>query len=187
MIKLNIPQLQITTTRGVLGLQTTPGIQEIEQPRAIMSQEQPAAILEISTTRPQLSLDTTELRADLDLKSVFKRTEEFAQLGIQEGMEGIGRRAEQGRELMDIANGNNVIKQQAIENGSRPMKSLGIKFILNPLKLEMEIQPGTLDINVEPQKPINEVKVQKPVHRYTSGKVTGEMEQWPSIKIDFKW
>ena len=184
---MNIPQLQITTTRGVLGLQTTPGTQEIEQPRAIISQHQPAAILEISTTLPQISLDTTEVRADLDLKSVFKRTEEFAQLGMQEGMEGIARRAEQGRELMDIANGNNVIKKQAIENGSRPMKSLGIKFMPNPLKLEMSIQSGTLDINVEPQKPVNEVTVQKAVHRYTPSKVTGEMEQWPSIKIDITW
>ena len=187
MTILNIPQLQITTTKGILGLNTTPGIQEIEQPRAILVQQQPAAILEISTTNAKLSLDTTEVRADLDLKSVFKRTEEFAQLGIQGGMEGVARRAKQGRELMDIANGNNVIKQQAIENGSRPRKTLGIKFIPNPLKLEMSIQPGTLNINVEPQKPSNEITVQKPVHRYTTGKVTGEMEQWPSIKIDVKW
>lgn len=187
MTLLNIPQLQITTTRGVLGLQTTQGTQEIEQPRAILSQQQPAAILEISTTRPKLSLDTTEVRADLDLKSVFKRTEEFAQLGIQEGIEGITRRAEQGRELMDITNGRNVIKQQAIENGSRPMKSLGIKFVPNPLKLQMSIQPGTLDINAEPQKPINEVIIQKPIYRYTPSKLTAQMEQWPSIQIDVKW
>ena len=187
MTLLNIPQLQITTERGILGLRTIPGTQEIEQPRALLTQQQPAAILEISTTKPELSIDTTEVRADLDLKSVFKRTEEFAQQGIQGGMEGIARRAKQGRELMDIANGNNAIKQQAIENGSRPMKSLGIKFIPNPMKIQMSIQPGTLDINVEPQKPINQVTVQKPVHHYTPSKVTGEMEQWPSIHIDFKW
>ncbi|MEK3994148.1 DUF6470 family protein [Psychrobacillus sp. FSL K6-2365] len=184
---MEIPQLQITSTRGVLGLRTTPGIQEIEQPRAILTQQQPAAILEISTTSPELLLDTTEVRADLDLKSVFKRTEEFAELGFQEGMEGIARRAEQGRELMDIGNGKNVIKEHAIENGSRHMKSLGIKFIPNPLKLQMSIQPGSLDINVEPQKPINEVKIQKPVYRYTPSKLTAQMEQWPSIQIDVKW
>ncbi|WP_342566965.1 DUF6470 family protein [Psychrobacillus sp. FSL K6-4046] len=184
---MNIPQLQITTVRGTLGLKTTPGTQEIEQPRAILSQQQPAAILKISTIKPELSIDTTEVRADLDLKSVFKRTEEFAQQGIQDGMEGIARRAKQGRELSNIANGHNVIRQLAIENGSRSKKSLGIKFIPNPMKLQLSIQPGTLEINVEPQKPINDVTIQKPVHRYTPGKVTGEMEQWPSIKIDVKW
>ena len=52
---MNIPQLQIQTTRGILGLQITKPIQEIEQPKATQSIQQPAAILEISTTRPQLS------------------------------------------------------------------------------------------------------------------------------------
>ena len=84
---MNIPQLQIQTTRGILGLQITKPVQEIEQPKAHITQEQPAAILEMSTTSPQLSIDTTEARAELDLKSVFKRTEEFAQLGKQ-GVDG---------------------------------------------------------------------------------------------------
>ncbi len=184
---MNSPQLQITTTRGILGLRTTPGVQEIEQPRAILTQQQPAAIMEISTTGPRFSNDTTEIRAEMGLKSVLRSTEEYAQLGRQGAMEGIGRRAEQGRQLMDIANGSNVIKHQAIENSSRPMKSLGIKFIPDRFKLQMSIQPGTLTINVEPQKAINEVTIQKPIHRYTPGKVTGEMEQWPSIQIDVKW
>lgn len=184
---MNGPQLQISTTRGVLGLRTTPGIQEIEQPRAILSQQQPAAIIEMSTTNPQFSHDTTEIRAEMGRMSVLRSTEEFAKLGKQGAMEGIGRRAEQGRQLMDIASGSNVIKHQAIENGYSPMKALGIKFIPDRFKLQMSIQPGTLDINIEPQKPINEVTIQKPVYRYTPGKVTGEMEQWPSIQIDVKW
>ncbi|TQR17374.1 DUF6470 family protein [Psychrobacillus vulpis] len=184
---MNIPQLQITTTRGILGLRTTPGTQEIEQPRAILSQQQPAAILEISTTQAQLSLDTTEVRADLDLKSVFKRTEEFAQLGREGSSEGTGRRAAQGRQLMDISKGRNVIKEQAVENGSRPMKSLGIQFIPNRLKLEMSFQPGSLDINIETKKPVNDVTIQNPIYHYTPSKLTGEMEQWPSIQIDVKW
>lgn len=187
MNQLNGPKLQITTTRGILGLHTTRSVQEIEQPRAILSQEQPAAILEISTSAAMLSLDTTEVRADLDLKSVFKRTEEFAQLGREGAMEGIGRRAAQGRQLMDISKGRNVIKEHAVENGSRPMKTIGIKFIPNRLKLEMSIQPGSLDINIQTQKPINDVTIQKPIYRYTPSKLTGEMEQWPSIQIDVKW
>lgn len=159
----------------------------MEQPRAILSQQQPAAILEMSTTGPQMSIDTTETRADMNLKSFLKSTEEYAQLGKQGAMEGIGRRAEQGRELMDIANGRNVIKSQAIENGHRPMKTLGIMFIPDRSKLQMSVQPGTLNINVETQQPINEVTIQKPVYRYTPGKVSGEMAPWPSIQIDVKW
>ena len=187
MTLLNGPQLQITTTRGILGLHTTPGVQEIEQPRAIMSLQQPAAIIEMSTTNPQFFHDTTEIRADMGRKSVLRSTEEFAQLGKQGAMEGTARRAEQGRQLIDGGVGRNVIKEQAIQNGSSPMKSLGIKFIPDRSKLQMSIQPGTLDINVQTQKPINEVTIQKPVYRYTPGKITGEMEQWPSIQIDVKW
>lgn len=171
----------------MLALSTQNAILEIEQPRAILSQQQPAAIIEMSTTKPHMSHDTTEIRAEMGRKSVLRSTEEFAQLGKQGAMEGIGRRAEQGRQLMDGGPGNNVLVQQAIENGSRPMKSLGIKFIPDPFKLQLSIQPGTLDIYVQTQQPINEVTIQKPVTHYTSGKITGEMQPWPSIQIDVKW
>lgn len=184
---MNIPQLQITTTRGVLGLRTTPGKQEIEQPRAILSQQQPAAILEMSTTNPQLSLDTTEVRAEIDMKSVFKRVEESAQLGYQGAMEGTARRAQEGRQLMQIENGGNAIRDIAMQNATPPPASLGIRFVGNRMKIQMAIQPGTLDIQVRPQKAINEVTIQKPIYRYTQGKVTGQMEQWPSIQIDVKY
>lgn len=184
---MNIPQLQIQTTRGVLGLQITKPTQEIEQPRAIQSQQQPAAILEMSTTTPKLSIDTTENRADLDLKSVFKRTEEYAQNGKQGVMEGIARRAEQGRQLAQIENGGNAIADIAKQSATPPPASLGIRFVGDRMKLQVSFQPGTLDIQATPQKPINDVTIQRPIHHYNQGKVTGEMEQWPSIQIDVKW
>jgi len=183
---MNIPQLQITTARAILGLQTTPGKQEIEQPRAILSQQQPAAILEMSTTSPQLFLDTTEARVELDLKSVFRRSDESARLGYQGAMEGIARRAQEGRQMAEIENGGNAIKQIAIQNATPPPAPLGIRFVGNRSNIQMSIQPGSLDIQSTPQKPINEVTIQKPIHYYTPGKVTGQMEQWPSIQIDVK-
>ncbi|MHA6258386.1 DUF6470 family protein [Sporosarcina sp. CAU 1771] len=184
---MNIPQLQIQTTRGILGLQTTKPVQEIEQPRATMHQQQPAATLEISTTRSQLSVDTTEARAEIDLKSVFKRTEEYAQLGKQGAMEGIARRAEEGRQMVEIANGGNPIPDIAKQNANPPPKQLGIRFIGGYSKAQVSIQPGTTNINATPQKPVNDVQINKPIHNYTPGKVSREMEHWPSIQIDVKW
>lgn len=181
---MQIPQLQIETTRGRLGLQITKPTQEIEQPRAILSQEQPAAILEMSTTKPQLSIDTTENRADLDLKSAFKRTEEHAQLGKQGVMEGIARRAQEGQQLMRIEDGGDPLPELAKQNSAPPPAPLGIRFVGDRFKLQISFQPGTLDIRATPQKPVNDVTIQKPIHHYTQGKVTGEMEQWPSIRID---
>ncbi|MEK4406542.1 DUF6470 family protein [Sporosarcina sp. FSL K6-6792] len=184
---MNIPQLQIETTRGVLGLQITKPTQEIHQPKATLSQQQPAAILEISTTRPQLSLETTEARADIDMKSVFRRTNEYAQLGKQGAMDGIARRAQEGRQLVKIGNGGNAIASIAKQNATPPLAPMGIRFIGNRSQIQMSIQPGTLNIQATPQKPINDVQINKPIHNYTQGKVTGQMEQYPTIQIDVKY
>ena len=184
---MNIPQLQIQTTPGVLGLRITKPTQEIEQPGPVINQQQPAAILEMSSTRPQLSLDTTEARADLDLKSVFRRSEEYAQLGMQGAQEGTARRAQESQQLLRIENGGNVLADLAKQNGTPPPSELGIRFVGDRSKVQMSIQPGTLNINASAQKPIFDVQVNKPIHHYTQGKVTGEMEQYPSLQIDVKY
>ena len=184
---MDIPQLQFQTTPGVLDLRITKPTQEIEQPRAVINQQQPAAILEMSTTRPQLSLDTTEARADLDLKSVFRRSDEHAQLGKQGALEGMARRAQEGQELLRIENRGNALAELAKRNGTPPPAELSIRFVGDRSKVQMSIQPGTLNINATPQKPIVDVQVNKPIHHYTQGKVTGEMEQYPSLQIDVKY
>lgn len=183
---MNIPQLQIQTTPAKLVVHTEKAIQEIEQPRAVMEQSQPAAILEISTTRPRLSIDTTAVREDIDMKSVFKRTQEHAHLGRQAALEGIGRRASEGQQLLRIENGGNVIADLAKQNGTPPPASLGIRFVANRTKIQMSIAPGTTNINVTPQQPTLDVQVNKPIHTYIPGKVSGTMEQYSSIQIDWK-
>lgn len=185
---MNIPQLQIQTTRGQLELQTTPPVQEIEQPHATMTLEQPAAILEMSSTRPQLTLDTTEARAEIDLKSVRRRIEEQAQEGKQAVLEGIGRRASEGQQMMKIENGGgNIFAELPKQNLPRQYTSLGMKFIGNKSGVQMSFEPGSVDIQITPQKPVTNVQVNKPIHNYTPGKVSGQMNPYPSIQIDVKW
>ncbi|EGQ26949.1 hypothetical protein HMPREF9372_0979 [Sporosarcina newyorkensis 2681] len=182
---MNIPQLQIQTTPAKLGLQIDRPIQEIEQPKASQSIEQPAAILEMSTTRPQLSLDTTENRADLDLKSTLRRSAENAQYGMQKALEGAGRRAQEGQQLMKIENGASladIIKQ----NTDRPQADINVRFVGDRTKLKMSISPGSLNTNVRTQKPLIDAQVNHPIHNYTQGKVTGIIEQYNSINIDWK-
>ena len=183
---MEIPQLQIQTTPGKLVVHAERGTQQIEQPRASMEQEQPAAVLEISTTKPELSVDTTEVRADVDMKSVFRRTEEFAQAGLQAVQDGMARRASEGQQLLRIENGGNMIADLAKQNGTPPPAELGIRFVANRSKIQMSITPGTTNINATPQKPTLNVQVNKPIHTYTPGNVTGQMEQYPSIQIDWK-
>lgn len=184
---MNIPQLQIQTTRGFLELQITKPTQEIEQPRATVTQEQLAAILEISTTKPQLSIDTTEARAEIDLKSARRRIEENAQYGKQAASEGIGRRASEGQQMMQIENsGGNVFAELVKQNETRPYAPLGIRFVGNKSGVQMSFQPGSVDTRFTPQKPTLDVQVNKPIHNYTAGKVTGQMNPYPSIQIDIK-
>lgn len=182
---MNIPQLQIQTTPAKLGLQIDKPIQEIEQPKATLNIEQPAAVLEMSTTRPQLSLDTTENRADIDLKSPLRRGKENGQYGMQQVLEGTGRRASEGQQLMKIENGTSIadiVKQ----NTDRPQAELSIRFVGDRTKIQTDLSPGSLNINVTSQKAIVDAHVNRPIHHYTQGKVTGVMEQYNSIEVDWK-
>ena len=182
---MNIPQLQIQTTPARLGLQIDKPIQQIEQPKAEQQIEQPAAILEISTTKPELSLDTTENRADLDLKSIIRRNYENAQNGMISALEGAGRRASEGQQLMKIENGASIA-DIAKQSTDRPQTELGIRFVGDRTKLQMSFTQGALNINATPQKSIHNVQINKPIHNYTQGKVTGVMEQYNSIDIDWR-
>ncbi len=186
MIVLNFPQIQIQTTKGFLQLQTTKPVQELSQPKATLTQQQPAAILEMSSTKSQLSLDTTEARAEVDLKSVRRRIEEHAQKGKQAALEGIGRRASEGQQMMKIENGGNVFAGLAKQSTDSGYRSLGIRFVGNKSGVKMGFEPGAVDIRVTPQKAVNEVQMNKPIHHYTPGKVTTHVNPKPSIAIDVK-
>ena len=55
----------------------------------------------------------------MDLKNLSQRVDEFAQLGYQDWLEGLARRARQGQELRHIEKGGNVLAAQAKENGAK--------------------------------------------------------------------
>lgn len=182
---MNIPKLQVQTTKAQIGLHTQKPVQQIEQPKANLDLQQPKAIQTIETTKPQLSIDTEQARADLDLMSASRRTAEVAQYAAQTAIEGLGRRAEEGKQLMQIENGGNPIASQAKQSGRQPYSSLSIKFIPSHGSVKVNFQPGSVDIKVEPQQVINNTTTNKPIHNYTPGKVTVEMQQHASIQIDW--
>lgn len=74
---MNIPKLQVNSTKAQIGLNIQKPVQEIEQPSANLDLQQPKAIQTMRTTKPQLSIDTEQARADIDLKSVRRRIEDF--------------------------------------------------------------------------------------------------------------
>lgn len=183
---MDMPKLQLESTKAKLGLNIQQTIQEIQQPQADLDLEQPAAILEISTTKPVLSIDTTEARADLDMMSSIRRTVEVASYSRGQLLDGISRRAGEGDDLMRIENESNPIPVHAEQSGRQPYSGLGIKFVPSPGSVKTSFQPGKANIEAQPQKVINNTKINKPIHDYTPGKVTTEMLQYPSLKIDWQ-
>lgn len=182
---MNIPKLQIQSTNAQISLNIQKPVQKIEQPKANLDLQQPQAKMSMQTTKPQLSIDSFEMRESLDLKGSRSRTAEVAQYSIQSALEGIGRRAQEGGELMQIENGGNPIAEQAKNHGKQPYSSLGIKFIPQPDSVKINFEPGSVDIQVEPQQVINNTTINKPIHNYTPGKVKVEMLQYPSLQIDW--
>ncbi|MER2261227.1 MAG: DUF6470 family protein [Psychrobacillus sp.] len=182
---MNIPKLQVQSTKAIIGLTTQKPIQQIEQPGANLDLQQPKAIQTMKTTKPQLTIDTEQARADIDLKSVRRRIEDFAAEGKQGISEGIARRAQQGNELMKIENDGNPIQAQAKQSGRQPYTSLGIKFVPSYGSVKVNFEPGSVDIQTEPQKVINNTTVNKPIHNYTPGRVKVEMLQRASLTIDW--
>ena len=181
---MQMPRLQMTTEMAKLGLQIERPTQRIEQPRANLEIEQPAAILEIRREDPKLTIDSTEAWASMNLKSVRRSIEEFAQAGRQGLLEGIARRAEEGDRLMRIEQGGEAIQEIAKQNATPPPAPINVRFLLGRFGVETSYEKGSVDIQVEQQAPRIHSQRQAPIHEYTPGKVTGVMEQYPQIHID---
>lgn len=182
---MNIPQIRLESNFIRMGLHIEKPKQEIEQPPAVLSIQQPKAKLEIETTPGRLTIDQTKAREDVDLKSVGRRVEEFAQMSYQDWFNGLERRASQGRELMEIENGGNPIASQSKFNSEGPEKQFNIGWIPSPFSVKLQYEPAKVVIEAEPQKPKIDVEIRKPVHQYTPGKVSTEILEKNSLSIDF--
>ena len=76
-------QLQMSSTSAQLGYEITRINQSIEQPAAELSIEQPEAVMTIHHRPSRLTIDQTKAREDINLFSVIRLNEKFAQEGHQ--------------------------------------------------------------------------------------------------------
>ncbi|HZG71727.1 MAG TPA: DUF6470 family protein [Chondromyces sp.] len=182
---MQLPQIRLTSQQTAIQLDTQNPVQSIEQPKAILDIQQPPAELTIERTPARLTIDQTKAREDMDLKSIFRRTEEAAQLGYQDALQGIARRAAEGDELMRIEHGGNPIPSQARRNSEGPEKQFNIGWIPSHGSVKIDFTPGKVDIRVKTNPAINNSRPQKPIHDYQPGKVNISMKQYPSLDIDF--
>ena len=182
---MQMPQIRLQSTAMQIGLNIEQPVQQLEQKEADLSIEQPKAILEIQTTPGKLTIDQSKAREDMDLKSLSKRVEEFAQQGYQDWLAGMARRSQQGTELRHIENGGNAIASQAKQNGKGPEKQFNLGWIPSHFSVKLDYQPAQVDIEVTPQKPNIDVQINRPTHEYTPGNTDVEVLQKNSLDIDF--
>lgn len=182
---MNFPQIRLQSTNAQIEIYTQKGNLEMEQPAAELSIQQPPAEMQIDRKPSRLTIDQTQARADVDLKSIFKRTEEVAQFGRQDWLNGIARRAQEGEELMKIENKGNPIAEQAKRHVLRPEHQFNIGWIPSAGSVKISYDPGKVDIHWKVNKPIVESKYNKTIINYTPAKVDVQLKQYPSLQIDF--
>ncbi|MCF6410149.1 DUF6470 family protein [Pseudalkalibacillus salsuginis] len=182
---MQIPQIRIQSQPALIGLETTKGVQQIRQPKAEQSIQQPKADLNVKTTKGIMTIDQTKAWNDMDLKSVFVRTEEAAHLGREDLLSGIARRAQEGDQLMRIENGGNPIAEQARVNSGGEMREWNIGWIPSAGSVKLNYWPANVDIDVQVNKPNIETVAKKPEHTYQPGKVDVFLRQRNSVSINF--
>jgi hypothetical protein len=182
---MNLPQIRLESTFAKIAIDTTPPVQEIEQPPAELDLQQPPAEMKIEKTQAKLTIDQTKAWEDMDLKHIFRRIEEFAQQGYKDWLEGMARVSRQGDELMRIEDGGNPIAEQAKENSEDPMYEFNIGWVPSRFSVKTNFEPAIVHIDVKVNKPIIKTKINKPIINYTPGKVTINLAQRNSLKIDF--
>jgi hypothetical protein len=182
---MNFPQIRLQSTPSSIGIKTTPGKLEVETPPPALDIQQPKAKMEIESRPSKLTIDQTEARADMDLKSVRRRIEDFAKKGYEDWLSGLARVAQDGDELMMIENGGNAIAAQAKRNSENPMYDFNIGWIPSAGSVKIQYDPGEVNVKFEPQKVINNTQVVKPHINVSKAQVDISLQKYADLQIDF--
>jgi Family of unknown function (DUF6470) len=182
---MNVPQIRLESTSARIGLTIHKTVQEIEQQPADLMIKQPKAEFQIVRTPSQLTIDQTEAWADMDLKHISRRIEEFSLKGYDDWLTGLTRIAQEGDDLMRIENGGNPIPEHAKINSESPIYEFNIGFIPSANSVKINFQPSVVKLNWQTHKPEIDVQVNKTVHQFTPGTINVDLIQKPSLSIDF--
>lgn len=183
---MQLPQIRMESQFLKIGLEITPPKMTIKQPKAIQNIEQRPAEIEIHSKHGKLYIDQSQAFAEANLKSIYQLNKEYAQRGIQKGLEGVARRAREGRELMSIEYKGKPLIRQAVEKSHPPPKRLGITWIPSYGSVKFHYKPAKVDIKVTIHEPMIEAIPQKPMIQYTSGDVEVYVAQKNELRIWFE-
>src|SRR5690625_3673766 len=144
---MKFPRLIMHSQMGKIRMEQTHATLNIHQPKAEQTIEQPKANITMQTTKGKMHIDQSQAWEDRLLMSTIRLNELYAQEGLKAIQEGTERRAEQGAQLMKIETGENIIAEQAIENGHPKIKQLSIKYVPSPFSVKLFYERGELNID----------------------------------------
>ena len=182
---MEIPQIRLESTPAKIGIETRDAVVQMEQPQAELDIQQIPTEMTIDRKPSKLTIDQTLAWEAMNLKSLAKRMEEFADDGMKAAAEGTARRVQEGNELMKIENRGNPIEDHAKKNATRPEKQFNIGFIPPHFSVKINYEPADLSIDWEIGKVINNTKRNKPVFQYDPYDVNIYLRQKNSLEIDF--
>jgi len=183
---MQIPQIRMQSQMAQIQINQTDAELEISQPQADLSIRQPSPEVTINKTPAKFTIDQSRAFEDMNLVPVLKRNTQHAEQGIQAAMEGIARRAGEGRRLMEIEQeGSRPIIEQAKQRSERDRKQLGITFIPSHFAVKTHYEPSQIDFEVERNEPIIEVETHSPIMTYQSGMVETTLKQPAQLEIEF--
>ncbi|KUP05708.1 hypothetical protein Q73_12875 [Bacillus coahuilensis m2-6] len=181
------PQIRLQSQPALIQLDSTQPRQSIEQPGPTLDIQQPAPKLRIETSPGKLSIDQTRVWEAMNMKSVNRMAEEAADLGYEQWMKYLGKKASEGTELLrGFSKGQkNIIQQQAKRNSETPKFEFRLGWIPPHGSVDLNISKTQVDISFETHQPINNTKVANAIIDYQPGTSTVSMKQYQDLQIDF--
>lgn len=148
---MDMPRVQIDQTFARIGMQHHRPQLSISQGQAdLRIQQDLGSTLRMQTTDATLSIDQSAAFADADVKSIFRRNEEFANKANQQAMNYIAQTARDGDRMKKIESGANVIAELAKGKGLQPERQFELRNIPGGTeKVRISHRPSELSIQAD--------------------------------------
>ncbi|MFB4165214.1 DUF6470 family protein [Alteribacillus sp. JSM 102045] len=164
---MNMPIVEITTTKAELGMKTSRPPLEIRQPPADIEINQHFNdTVEISTKAAKVNIDQSEAFADADLIPPLQQGDQFAAKAKRTAMEYVAKKAQEGEQLKAveknggggkaiaaIAKENGKLIEKQVELGFTPESAFKVKFDAEPGDISFQVERAEADINVQKNDP----------------------------------
>lgn len=141
--------IRITQQPALLGLKTTHPTIELESTPAVLKRHPGSSQLNVERKEPRMEIDSSPSREALGYYGPEAFTRMIVEKGKQMVLDGIGRRAAEGSEMVDVHKNGFVIPDLAEREAWEGQVQLEIAYKPGP---RISYTPGKVDVQVEVQQ-----------------------------------